>query len=198
MKNNVKTWFVVSDIHSFYHELKLALKQAGFRKTNKTHGIIVCGDIFDRGYETLEVYNFLSSLPKYRCILVKGNHESLYFDLLEKSYPDRHDFSNHTVDTFCQIAGKDIADLHCGKTTWEEIRSIVADSDVTKWLSSKQWVDYYELDKYIFVHSFIPLNVKREYIRALYMYTSSQLSSKCFEYDPNWREASREYWEDAR
>ena len=98
-------YFIVSDIHSFYTELKNALKNAGFDKKNKNHTLIVCGDIFDRGPETVEVYKFLSSIPKKRCILINGNHEYLYFELLKKSFPDDYDYSNHTVDTFCQIAG---------------------------------------------------------------------------------------------
>lgn len=101
------TYFVVSDIHSFYTPLKNSLYQAGFRKTNKDHILIVCGDVFDRGEETMEVYRFLTSLPKKRCILVKGNHESLFDDLLKKSLPDDYDFSNGTVKTFCSIAGVD-------------------------------------------------------------------------------------------
>ena len=101
-------YFVVSDIHSFYSELKKALDIAGFNKRNKDHILIVCGDIFDRGPDTLSVYKFLTSIPKKRCILIKGNHELLYEKLLEKRFPEGHDFSNHTVDTFCQIAGYDL------------------------------------------------------------------------------------------
>lgn len=100
-------YFVISDVHSFASEMKASLKEAGFDKRNKNHTLIVCGDVFDRGYETIEVYKFLKSIPKKRCILVKGNHESLYFELLEKYFPDRHDFSNGTVRTFCNIAGMD-------------------------------------------------------------------------------------------
>jgi serine/threonine protein phosphatase 1 len=74
-------YFVISDIHSFATEMKWVLRQAGFNKKNKNHTLIVCGDIFDRGNETLEVYKYLKSIPKKSCILVKGNHESLYFDL---------------------------------------------------------------------------------------------------------------------
>ena len=98
-------YFVVSDIHSFYSELKKALDIAGFNKRNKDHTLIVCGDIFDRGPETVKLYKFLTSIPKKRCILIKGNHELLYEKLLEKKLPESYDFSNHTVDTFCQIAG---------------------------------------------------------------------------------------------
>ena len=174
-------YFVVSDIHSFCSELKYALWKAGFNKKNKDHTLIVCGDIFDRGNKTVEVYKYLKSIPKKRCILIKGNHESLYKELLTKSFPDSHDFSNGTVGAFCNIAGvneerlnryywlaKDISltyeqiEEHL-YSTWNYIRETVANHKITKWLNSKQWVNYFELDKYIFVHSFIPLKIIAEW-----------------------------------
>lgn len=149
-----KTYFVFSDTHSFAKELKIALKEAGFDRKNKEHCIIFCGDLFDRGNESMEIYRFIRSIPKYRRILVKGNHEELYDDLLYKNYPDYYDFSNGTVKTFCQIAG--VKDVWYEEKTWREIRTKVKKSDITKFLHSKEWKDYYELGKYIFVHSFIP------------------------------------------
>ena len=64
----------------------------------------MCGDVFDRGSEAIKVYDYLKSINKNRLILIKGNHEQLYFDLLNKNYPEYHDFANGTVSTFCQIA----------------------------------------------------------------------------------------------
>ena len=180
-------YFVVSDIHSFCSELKYSLRKAGFNKRNKEHTLIVCGDIFDRGDETVEVYKYLKSIPKKRCILVKGNHESLYFELLEKSYPQRYDYSNGTVRTFCNIAKRpyDLLD----DNEWLEVREIVKNHPITKWLQSAQWVDYFELNKYIFVHSFIP-------IRDTFdeeTYTTEVIPFV------NWREeATKEEWENAR
>ena len=120
MKN--KKYFVVSDIHSFASELKYSLRQAGFNKRNKDHTLIVCGDIFDRGDETVEVYKYLKSIPKKRCILIKGNHEQLYKELLTKTFPNRHDFSNGTVRAFCNIAG--IEEEKLSKYYWIE-KSII-------------------------------------------------------------------------
>lgn len=40
-----KKYFVISDPHSFYMEMKTALFKAGFRKSNKEHILIVCGDL---------------------------------------------------------------------------------------------------------------------------------------------------------
>ena len=148
-------YFVVSDIHSFAKELKQALRSAGFDKRNKNHTLIVCGDVFDRGSETMKVYKFLSSIPKKRCILIRGNHELLFNELVNKNYPESHDFHNHTVDSMCEIACRNIGDLHCGDASWKEITDYVKSSAVYKWLNSKQWVNYYELGPYIFMDHII-------------------------------------------
>ena len=206
-----KKYFVVSDIHSFCSELKYSLRQAGFNKRNKNHILIVCGDVFDRGDETVEVYKYLRSIPKKRCILIKGNHESLYKELLTKSFPDRYDFSNGTVRAFCNIASIDEEKLSKYYwieqgfangldydqieeklySTWNQIKTIVANHEITAWLNSKQWQNYFELDKYIFVHSFIPTKLKEEW-KEMHPY---KLRSFCYEYKSDWREASDDEWE---
>lgn len=216
-------YFVVSDIHSFYTELNTSLKKCGFDKRNPDHTLIVCGDVFDRGGETIEVYKFLKSIPKKRCILIKGNHEQLYFELLNKVYPQDYDFSNGTVRTFCQIAGYELNDEDISKSAphdlalperhfhfiahhyesstslgdlWKKIQTAVKKSEITKWLQSTQWINYYELDKYIFVHSFIPLIWQEE--RGLTeQYCIYYGWTKFFTEHPNWRKASNKEWSNA-
>ena len=196
INNNNHKWFIVSDVHSFFNELKRSLYAAGFNSRNKNHTLIVIGDVFDRGDDTLRVFHFLSSMPKKRCILIRGNHERLFLDLLNKSFPDDYDFDNHTVDTFCQIAGynpqvlsikfwyEHAADKsgpysagHAVRSIWQDIRETVKEHPITQWLQSSQWRNYYELDRYIFCHSFLP--------------------TKLQEYDPDWRNASDARWEEA-
>ena len=192
-------YFVVSDIHSFYIELKRALDKAGFNKRNKDHTLIVCGDIFDRGPDTLSVYKFLTSISKNRCILIKGNHELLYEELLEKSFPESHDFSNHTVDTFCQIAGyspeiltpkywRDLGDVPYERIqqAWQEIITEVKQSPITAWLQSDRWKYWHEVGNYIFVHSFIPLK-NLDCMPAYYTY------NRKFEYFKDWRETANNF-----
>ena len=209
----VKKYFVVSDIHSFYSSLKLSLERAGFDKDNPSHYLIVCGDVFDRGPGTIKVYNFLKSMPKERCILIRGNHEFLYLDLLEKNYPEEHDFSNGTVKSFCQIAGFEddsVWDLETGFFTfltgktvmpdyqelWDTVKRKVKESPVTEWLKSDRWINFYEIDKYIFVHSFIPLEHScRSDFDAKYMLYSGW--TEFFSYREDWRQASLEEWENA-
>ena len=192
-------YFIVSDIHSFCSELKSALWKAGFNKRNKDHTLIVCGDVFDRGSETVELYKFLTSIPKKRCILIKGNHELLYEELLEKSFPESHDFSNHTVDTFCQIAGyspeiltpkywRDLGDVPYERIqqAWQEIITEVRQSPITAWLQSDRWKYWHEVGNYIFVHSFIPLkNLDR--MPAYYTY------NRKFEYFKDWRKTANNF-----
>ena len=84
-------YFVVSDIHSCFSELKKSLDRVKFDRNNPEHMLIVCGDIFDRGEEAVETFNFLYSLNKKNCILIRGNHEELYLNLLEKDFPENHE-----------------------------------------------------------------------------------------------------------
>lgn len=196
-------YFILSDIHSFAKQMKSALKAAGFNKKNKDHTLIVCGDVFDRGPDAFGVYNYLKSIPKKRCILIRGNHECLFFDLLEKDFPERHDFSNCTVDTFCQISqissnllnmdtyDYDPRTYYAGsRSAWEDIKNDVRNHEITKWLQSSQWVDYYELGNYIFVHSFIPVTVLDN--KSWY-----EIENRKLEFNPDWRNATANEWEDA-
>lgn len=178
MNNN---YFVCSDIHSSASIFKNALFDAGFDISNDSHILIICGDIFDRGNETLETYNFILSIPQKRRILIRGNHEWLYKRLLYKTFPDLHDFQNGTVKTFCQIAGKkyeNYYDKDSLAADWKSIIDELKQSKITDFIFSDEWVNFYELENYIFVHAFIPLN-----------YDGS--------YNPNWRNSTDLEWNDA-
>lgn len=217
----MKKYFVISDIHSYASIMKKSLNDNGYDKENPDHILIVCGDVFDRGAETAEVYNFLRSIPEDRCILIRGNHEQLYFDLLNKDFPQSYDFSNGTVRTFCHIAGSELNDIdiidkapfdlkydpkhfhfvrhHYGddvwtiEDLWNKIKKAVKNSEVTKWLKSDHWINYYELDKYIFVHSFIPLIWESE--RGLTEdYCVYYAWTQMFKERPDWRNATTEEW----
>ena len=107
-----KKYFIVSDVHSFFDEMKEALDQAGYDKDNKSHIIIFNGDIFDRGPKSVEMYKFIKSVPKSRRILIKGNHELLILDALKSDLPGLHDISNGTVKTLCQLAKVDDSEFN--------------------------------------------------------------------------------------
>ena len=72
-----KKFFVIADVHSFYDEMKQALDTAGFDINNPEHVLISCGDVLDRGPKSIDVLEFLMSVPKERRVFVRGNHEDL-------------------------------------------------------------------------------------------------------------------------
>lgn len=207
MESEKKTYFVISDVHGFYTVMEKALCGAGFRKSNKNHILIICGDVFDRGPESPQVYRYIMSIPKSRRILIRGNHEDLFIKLLDKDLPDPWDFSNGTVDTFLQFSGltnyQDIyyllqlatfyrENVSLAAETWRHIKEVVSESSAYKWLLSDEWKNYYELDNYIFVHSFFPIKLDAGY---------HSLTERCSigDYDPNWREVvAEESWVKAR
>ena len=52
----MKKYFIFSDTHSFFTILKKELDRKGFDVNNKNHILILCGDLFDRGNESKEIY----------------------------------------------------------------------------------------------------------------------------------------------
>lgn len=173
----MKKYFVTSDIHSFYTPLKKGLSEAGFDKKNPNHILIVCGDVFDRGKETMKVYRFLKYLLKRnRVVLVQGNHELLYQELLDSDGVYYHQFTNGTFGTFDQICGEADVRGEDGGIDWFKIRETVRNSEVTKFILNKDlWVNFFETKDYVFVHSFVP-----------------------YRDDGSWREASEQEWEKAK
>lgn len=217
-----KKYFVSSDIHSFFDQFISALTSAGFDVNNSDHILIICGDIFDRGNQTVELYNWLRSIPEDRLVLIQGNHELLYFDLLEKSFPDKHDYSNGTVKTFCALAGIDYREMDPHeiyfrlqlegknlsssevmlrlKATWHKVIAAVKKHEATKWLKSKNWVNFYEYCNMIFVHSFIPLELSsNNYDPAYKYYPIYEFSPNMLQPVSDWRTKTNILaWNDAK
>ena len=154
--------FVVSDVHSFFTPFKQALDEVGFESGNDEHLLVVCGDLYDRGDESCELFEFINSVPNK--ILVLGNHEELLKDCIDRGYPQMHDLSNGTSATVYDLGGgkygRDFSE--CCRITWNIVKPLL-----------DQMVDYYETEKYVFVHSTIPLK-------------------------EDWRHANTQEWKDAR
>lgn len=171
----MKTYFVCSDIHGYFDEWMSSLKEYGFDLLNKNHILIVLGDIFDRGRQPKEIYEFLSSFPDNRLILVRGNHEYLLLDLVRRGYTLEHDEHNGTAQTLVDLfkdpyeTQREFILENRGKYPDDElyaisfkiyqdaIRELYTNDTikaVVRWIKSKRWRNYFELGPYIFVHSF--------------------------------------------
>ena len=55
-------YYVTADIHGFFDEFKIALEETGFFTDTEPHKLIICGDLFDRGKQALELENFIIDL----------------------------------------------------------------------------------------------------------------------------------------
>jgi hypothetical protein len=171
--------FCVSDIHSFYDELKKALDEAGFDPENENHWLIVCGDCFDRGAQPVEVMRYLQGLS--RKVLIKGNHESLLQDLCERGYPGGHDYSNGTYDTVCEFGG-------AGEGRCFEECCIITEQRTKSFIYSM--VPYFETRNYVFVHGWIPVICQDGF-------PMHYRQNRKFEFNPDWRTAHYSEWEQA-
>lgn len=141
------TYFVLSDIHSFYNEMIEALNKAGYDKNNKNHALILCGDLLDRGPDSVKCLEFINSIPTSNKVCIRGNHEDLLEDVFERGYFRHHDWHNKTDQTIYQLSN--IYDND--EAAIEKCKSL---QELRKYLDS--CVDYFETDKYIFVHGWIP------------------------------------------
>lgn len=150
-------YFVTSDVHSFFNEMQNALHKAGFEESNPDHKLVICGDIFDRGEQSKEMYKYLRDIDN-QLILVRGNHEDLletcYNEIMSGSTPKSHHWSNKTVKTICDLCSIDERDLfRISEETRSRVHSIML--DVLLWIKDKA-VDYFTAGDYIFVHGWVP------------------------------------------
>ena len=163
-------FFVCSDMHSYYTPLKKALDEKGFDSNNEDHWLVVCGDAFDRGGESLDVFHFIMGLG--RKIIVKGNHDIMLEECCVREFPYSYDTSNGTRRTIQDLGGAVYGrpfDVCC-QITWSKLARY-----------RELLVNYFETQNYIFVHSWIPLG-RRGYMSF---------------YNPDWRNASQDEWDTA-
>ncbi len=181
-------YYVTSDVHGYFSELKIALTEKGFFSDTSEHKLIICGDLFDRGSEALYLQDFILELmEKNEVILIRGNHEDLLMQLLNswsmQSYKAKHHISNMTVDTVLQLTGSSKSDLLINP---EAIgRKLLLSPTINKIIPFM--INFYETEQYIFVHGWLP---------SVQIRISAY--QKFFKIIDDWRNASPSLWDDSR
>lgn len=178
--------YVTSDIHGYFTLFKNELDKQGFNPNRDK--LIICGDLLDRGYEPRELIDYLLSLPKENLILIRGNHEDLFDncleELVEDKIPSSHHVSNGTLMSIRSLVG-DRAILNGDR------KLLLNQPYIRKFKElESRMVDYYEVDKYIFVHGFIPC-ISNDFL-------TYYQQNKTLGYNENWRQASETDWSHAR
>ena len=143
-------YYVISDIHSHYRAMTKALRESDYNSNDKNHHLIVIGDLFDRGNETVEVMNYLHNLAcDKKVTIILGNHDTFLIDFL---------LGNHEKVFF------NIKHNGFGKTL-EQLSDLIPEKDNLNHLKDKvikrypfllDWLKsfpmFYEIGDYIFVH----------------------------------------------
>lgn len=151
-------YFTSGDIHSYYDNWIMYLERAGFERNNPDHKIIICGDLFDRGDETIECFEFVKELAEEnRLIYVRGNHEDLLKDCIAEIRRrfdiGVHHVRNGTVKTVAHLANTNQYDILCNCYDKKLFESRT--KEVLEFIDQHA-VDYFELGDYIFVHGWVP------------------------------------------
>lgn len=142
-------YFVFSDVHGEYDALMESLTKAGFDSTNENHILLSLGDNFDRGPDSIKVYNLLI---QNRSICLKGNHCCFLEDALINGRNKKAVFNflfNGLDATIQSFADTSISN-------WEEFDAainIIKEKcpDLLQWI--QQMPLYYETEHYIFCHA---------------------------------------------
>lgn len=151
----MKKLFCMADIHSFYELARDKLDEVGFDINNPDHIFVHCGDLLDRGPDSIKCLEMVNSIPDDRKILIYGNHEELMLDLIQRSFFMTHDVYNGTLQSVAQIAELPYEDVYmfdltaqCAmQKTWEH-------PEFQQYKNS--WMDYAIVGQYVFVHGWIP------------------------------------------
>lgn len=163
-------YFVVTDVHGFYTEMREALDKAGFNPANPRHIFVSCGDLLDRGSEPMECLEYVNALPHK--ILVRGNHEDLMEQAIARGFFYEIDISNGTFGTALTLTGEVTSSTILGAMRTHPLYN--------RYLN--ETINFYETKHYVFVHGWIPTNPKMSGIS----------------YRPNWRDAAQKEWNEAR
>lgn len=163
--------FAISDVHGHYEEMRDALYKHKFDENDENHLLVVCGDLFDRGDESLEVYHYLKSLTdKKRAIVLRGNHEPFFINWLKGNNTPFNYLRNgmsHTIDSFLERTNAFMSycfiDKECepSQSAFEDFSEIARkeilehEPELLEWLENLPY--YYETEHFIFTHASIDI-----------------------------------------
>lgn len=156
-------YFVTADVHSYYDAMMSALTKQGFDITNSNHKVIILGDAFDRGPDTIKVFQFMQDLDaQKRLLYIYGNHDELFLqcvtDIIEGKKINQSDFTNGTLRTIADFTGLNQYDLLMN------ISGLISHRDFAQKIAPlydfimDKALDYVEIGKYVFVHGWVPCN----------------------------------------
>ena len=128
--------YCVSDIHAEYGLFLKLLDEISFSEKDR---MIVCGDIIDKGPDSVKLLKLISKMPNVQTVI--GNHEytflKLYSGLMRES-PQDFDYVLKKLQEYFQSDGQ------------------LLDWETVDWLETRPY--FIEEDNFICVHAGVPLD----------------------------------------
>ena len=144
--------YVVSDIHGEYDLFLKLLRKINFSYNDE---MIICGDIIDKGKDSVKLLKFIKSAPNFRCIV--GNHEyeflKFYWCIMQESPSDFEEVLTRLKGYFPYDGN-------------------LLDWETVDWLETIPF--YLEEEDFICVHAGVPL-ISDNRLKAWSQTTSEQL-----------------------
>lgn len=172
MKKTIK-YFITSDEHGCFEEMKIAEELAGYQEENPLHYRVSLGDFMDRGEQTKEIYEYYKRLSdEGKATILGGNHSLFLIGFLEgdnQSFSFLRNGLNETIYSFLEKDGETYERwclLKGEKMETESFlrwssyaRKIINDKfpELLPWLKSLP--RYFETKMYIGVHGAIDTRV---------------------------------------
>ena len=153
MTRKLNKYFVFSDVHGEVDALMASLREAGYDHNNPNHILVSCGDAFDRGPASKEVFDLC--LNKKNTIRIKGNHDCFLEEFLDKGSDGEfvlfnilHNGLGATISSFCSTIdfsnpfSLDTLDQCKGIQRFRQVREMLKDMPL-----------YFETEHFIFCHA---------------------------------------------
>lgn len=153
MTRKLNKYFVFSDVHGEVDALMASLREAGYDHNNPNHFLVSCGDAFDRGPASREVFDLY--LNGRRVIRIKGNHDCFLEEFLDKGSDGEfvlfnilHNGLGATISSFCSTIdfsnpfNLDTLDQCRGIQRFRQVKEMLKDMPL-----------YFETEHFIFCHA---------------------------------------------
>ncbi len=154
--------YVISDIHGEYDLFIKLLRKINFSSADE---MIICGDVIDKGQDSVKLLQLIKSMPNCRCII--GNHEfeflKKYWAIMQNS-PEDFDEVLKTLQGYFSYDGK------------------LLDWETVDWLESLPY--YIEEKDFICVHAGVPLTQDNRLLPLAQASSEQLVYDRCFK-EPN-------------